>query len=106
MSCGGGKFWLAATCFGSGTRPDSLTKRPKNLTEPAAKVHFAGLMAVRLEMFQVFLQGSTGNQMIVQVGENKWELAKQGIHRPLEGLSSVHQPKSHKTKTFLTPKLS
>ncbi len=42
------------------------------------------------EMLHVFFHGSAGNQMIVQVCENKREVTKQAIHQPLESLSRVH----------------
>jgi hypothetical protein len=32
------------------------------------------------KMFHVFFQGATGYQMVIQVGENEWEVAEQAIH--------------------------
>jgi hypothetical protein len=32
------------------------------------------------KMFHVLFQGETGYQMIIQVGENEWEVAEQAIH--------------------------
>ena len=30
--------------------------------------------------FHVLFQGATGYQMVIQVGENEWEVAEQAIH--------------------------
>ena len=32
------------------------------------------------KMLHVLFQGATGYQMIIQVGENEWEVAEQAIH--------------------------
>ncbi len=42
-----------------------------------------------LEMQQVFFQGAAGNEVVVQVCENEWQVSKQLIHEALERLSNI-----------------
>jgi hypothetical protein len=41
------------------------------------------------EMKQMLLQGAAGDEMVVQVRENEWQVPKQLIHETLERLSRI-----------------
>jgi hypothetical protein len=47
------------------------------------------------KVFHVFFQCSAGDQVIIQVSENKRKFAEQTVHQPLECLSSIHETKWH-----------
>ena len=48
-----------------------------------------------LEVFQVFLQGAAGDDVVVEVGEDKGQVAEELVHQPLEGLRGIAEAKRH-----------
>ncbi len=49
-----------------------------------------------LKVKQVFFQGAAGDKMIVQIGENEWEVAEQLVHESLKRLCGICQTERHK----------
>jgi hypothetical protein len=47
-------------------------------------------------MQQVFFQGAAGDEVVVQVGEDKREVAKQLVYETLERLRCICQAERHK----------
>ncbi len=44
----------------------------------------------------MFFQGAAGDEVIVQIGENKQEVGKQLVHEPLKRLCCICQTEWHK----------
>jgi hypothetical protein len=43
----------------------------------------------------VVLQGLAGDEVVVQVGEEERQVAKNSVHEPLEGLGGVFKSERH-----------